>query len=153
MQVNFPRVAHSLLMCLCALLFVSGCGGAGGDVGRNMTVTGTVQFDGSPLQNASVQFMSKRTGTTFSADLTESGDYRLELLDVQPGETFDVAVGGPSATEPAEGHSVEVDEAGVPVEPPAPSVPAKYLDPASSGLTATLSDEAEQTFSFTLTSN
>ncbi|MCA9116684.1 MAG: hypothetical protein KDA79_16500 [Planctomycetaceae bacterium] len=153
MQFSIVRTVPLLLSGLFAVVVPGGCGGGDGASGQNVTVTGTVQYDGGPLREASVQFMSKRTGTTFSADLTENGDYKLELLDVQPGESFDVAVGAPAATQPVEGQPVEVDEAGVPLAPPAPSVPAKYLDPASSGLTATLSDEAEQTFSFTLTSN
>ena len=44
---------RSLVVCIAAILALSGCGGQQFDTG---TVSGTVTLDGQPLANASVQF-------------------------------------------------------------------------------------------------
>ncbi len=141
-----------LLVSISPAVLLTGCGG-GAETGETIQVTGKVVFDDAPLTDARVQFTSRRSGTAFPADLNDDGTFAIELLDVYPGEEFDVSVGAPLTDSEAPGDEpVELDAGGIPIAPPPPPVPPKYLEPTTSGLSARLAGESSQTFDFELTS-
>ncbi len=137
-----------------------GCPQQGGDRPATFAVTGTVTQGGNPVDGATVTFVptgsgqsavgttdgsGKYTLTTFaSGDGAAPGQYGVKIVKYEGGET-DVAAGG--GGEGAEGEmpadyagAVEDDAASAPVN----LLPAKYETPQSSGLTATVTDDASQ---------
>ena len=122
-------------------------------------VTGTVTHNGQPVDGATVAFQGaegspsaigvtdadgKYTLTTFvSGDGAVAGDYQVKLFkykvetaEAVPDESSDDYVA------PAEGE--EGDQAQENLLPP------NYADPATSGLTATVSEGGDNTFDFAL---
>jgi hypothetical protein len=145
-SVNRVGASWGWALALSCVL-MSGCR-FGGNPGRTVIVSGRVTLDGEPLSQASIQFTGLRTGTGFVADLDDDGAYRLQLLAVQPDDEFGVSFGPARQID----DESDVDSAGLPKANPVPSVPAKYLEFSSSGLTATIADAPEQSFDFELES-
>lgn len=72
-----------LFLSIACLMFVSGCGSSGPQLG---TVSGTVTLDGKPVPGALVTFISKEPDGTSSYGKTDSnGKYRLEFTTESSG--------------------------------------------------------------------
>ena len=122
-----------------AMLFFVGCGGGYGtsDVVATVPVSGTLTYQGKPLEHYQVVFMpvegtavptgvsdasgNFKVGTNDSGDGAPAGKYRLAVSFVGPQK------------EGAAGTEQIVDD---PSKLPKPKIriPAKYNDPATSGL-------------------
>lgn len=139
---------HHFLIRAIALSAVVGLVGCGEDSpGRAVTASGTVTYDGKPLSKASIRFTSHQSGATSVADLKPDGTYMLELPEATTEEVYGVSIGPPVET--GDG-PVELDAAGLPKQPEPPSIPPRYFEYTTSGLTATVGLESEQSFDFQL---
>lgn len=134
-----------LILVSVGCMFLLGCGESEPPA---VDVQGKVTFKGKPLSNAAIWFTSPKTGAGFSGNLNQDGAYTVKLLQVRPGDTFQVSFAN---REPVEGEPTKLDGAGVPVLE-MPDLPGKYFDPAQSGLTANVESLEPQTFDFTLES-
>jgi hypothetical protein len=148
------------LVCLMGALILAGCGGPATDPNRPETapVTGTVTYNGSPVEGATVTFAtSSREGRGAVGRTDQAG--KFTLMTFAPGDgaipgTYQVTI------------SKTTTEGGVTEEeaneylargetPPAPTVkhelPEKYSSPQASGLTAEVKPGEENDFTFDLT--
>lgn len=127
------------LVVLMALGWTAGCGSKPQAPIPLAAVKGVVTYQGQPLPSGTISFMPVRGTNTATGDIV-NGEYSLSTFtpgDGAPAGDYLVAV---TAWEKAPEMGVE----GV------PSIPARYLDPKKSGLTATVSQEQEQTIDFPL---
>jgi hypothetical protein len=116
------RVGRGLLVA--AFVMAAGCGFSGKSSGR---VAGAVSLRGQPFTEGTVNFVQKEKGIGAVAVIDSEGKYSFE----QPLETgtYSVFVTPPTP------------EPGVPgaARPRAPrKIPARYLDPGTSGLSYTV---------------
>jgi hypothetical protein len=117
--VGLEHVARLLLLAL-VLCPVPGCGK------RLAEVHGRVTFRGEPVSGgASVLFENAEAGTYIVARLDEDGRYRVEMAEgygLPPG-TYAVSMRPPD------------------LKPDFPSIPMKYRNPKTSGLTLELTPQ------------
>ena len=77
----------SLFCCLLvAVLLAQGCSGDP-NVRPSVEISGTVTLDGAPLQQASIQFTSSKSGESAYANLDENGNYsapECTSFDIRP---------------------------------------------------------------------
>ena len=131
---------------LCTLLAVGCDGGSGSDVPKTVPVSGVVTYNGQPLTHGEVVFTPKDTkiGRSSRGEIGPGGKYSLTTFregdGVVPGD-FSIAVF--CYEDPPPPTSEEL------ANPPAafglrgkPAIPTRYLDPKTSGLTATVSESA-----------
>lgn len=123
------RMMTALLAAL--VLAGTGCGSDGPVKGR---VSGTVSYQGKPLETGTVTFIAtdgKNPNAT--GPITSGGRYTLQTQE--PG---DGAVVGDYKVVISDIDSEQLNTAlpGEPVKPPKSAIPKKYLDPNESGLTA-----------------
>ncbi len=138
------RIAMAIILCGSFLLFGWGCGRK---MGATVQVRGKVTLDGQPFSQGSIWFSSARSGAGFRGRLLSDGTYSVSLLDVRPGDTYGVFIGGVEPDDANQG-----DSSGNPVGITVPPVPAKYRESATSGLTATLDQAKPRSFDFELKS-
>ncbi len=143
-----------LLVSLLAL----GCAQPGTDRPATYVVTGTVTQDGQPVGGATIGFQptggstgavgktdadGKYTLTTFaSGDGALPGEYQVKIVkyDIETTEAVD---------EDSEAYVAPNEDEEVPA--PENLLPPNFADPATSGLTATVTEDASQNvFDFTL---
>ena len=156
------------LLVLAGLCVCVGCGGNAGIKGL-VNVTGTVNYQGKPVDGATVSFAPEGTGRAASGRTDASGKFRLTTLNENDGalpgkykvsvskvENLDAAsqltaedmakmVGGgkaaPSGPTPSKGGQ----SGGIKHH-----VPEKYETPDKSGLTAEVTDGGANDFTFDL---
>lgn len=109
-----------------------GCGASDRDAVVG-TVTGTVTLKGSPMKQGIIHFVNSGMGSEASAELTDSGQYRVEV-PIAAGE-YQVRFGPPLLPPPDQMASAK---------PVTVTVPAKYQDVATSGITATIKEGENQ---------
>jgi hypothetical protein len=123
---------------LLALAVMAGCSSS--PQGPRSAVTGIVTLDGAPLTAGTVLFMTEM-GNAASADVKPDGTYALRCNP----DLFKVAVTPPASIDPLT----------VPVGTPTssstsqPSIPKKYLDFGTSGLSAEIK-KGDNTFDIAL---
>jgi hypothetical protein len=136
-----PLHLQILLLLLCACLV--GCGDNGGRV----PVTGTVSFNGQPLETGHISFGGDQ-GAAGVGQIVQ-GEFSLSETanqdGVLPGK-YDVLIH--SWVE--ERGSVRADGS---FSPGITRIPLKYLDPAKSGLTAEVTPDGPNRFTFELESD
>lgn len=124
----------------------SGCGG--GDYPETVEVNGRVTLDGEPLPNAIVTFMPTDGQRTASGTTNAQGEFSLSTFEpgdgAVPGE-HKVAV-MPKEPPPMPGSSSPGDTGEEKSENYTPPFPARYGQPGTSGLTATVSADQENDF-------
>ena len=161
---------------LFVLVTVVGCGGGGEDIGA-VPVEGTVTMDGKPLAGAAVAFVGTTEGTRAAAGVTdESGKFVLTTVEqgdgAIPGE-YKVTVTktkgeppsaptGPVLEEAPEDmdalyRQAEAEGQNISAAPRAERieyvVAERFMNPLTSGLTATVTDDEEANkFTFEVTS-
>ena len=116
---NFRRLSWPLLCLLCVWQFTfSGC-----DKSKPMgTVKGTVTLDGKPYADASVVFLSLKSGQASSADIQAGGTFQLP--SPLPVDTYTVYLAPKAEATSDEPKPVKIDE----------GVPDKYWSEAASDI-------------------
>jgi hypothetical protein len=138
----------------CALALLGGCGGPGGP--ELYPVTGTVLYDGQPVEGAVVSFRGEQalklaTGTTDS-----QGRFRLTTSKKGDGAVagrHHVIVSKFVVEGSADSGPVSMDQAAEnpqPARPPRNELPEKYADPARPLLEFTVSPEGPNDFTIRL---
>lgn len=108
------------------LPLLAGCGGK--PIKKVVTVTGTVNYKGQQLKAGIVKFLAPN-GDFAAAGIAPDG--KFIMTDVVPGEQKVAFVAGPTSTGSSDG--TRAATAPVPV-----TVPAKFGDPQTSGVTVTV---------------
>jgi len=150
------RVAPCLVAVLGLVAVASGCGPSRP---ATTTVTGTVTYDGKPVEGASVAFVPEKgapaVGTTdasgkFSIPGAILGASKVTIAKMSGGAT--AAAGGmPANPTPADMAKMAAAASGKKPEAPKSEIPEKYGRVISSGLTATVTgDAAKNVFTFDL---
>jgi hypothetical protein len=140
--VALNKAMVGILLGSC-LLYAWGCGRK---MGPTVRVQGKVTLDGQPFSQGCVWFSSAKSGAGFHGNLRSDGTYSVSILDVRPGETYGVFIGG------VEPDPKQDDANSNPAGLAVPPVPAKYRESATSGLKLTLDGAKTQTFDIELKS-
>ena len=89
----------SLFCCLLvAVLLAQGCSGDP-NVRPSVEISGTVTLDGAPLQQASIQFTSSKSGESAYANLDENGNYSVSFPQADVGSAYEVTISPPVVEE------------------------------------------------------
>jgi hypothetical protein len=140
------RLAFSL--CLFSLIAI-GCGGADGPALDLAPAEGTVNLDGSPLPNAVVTFHPE-SGRPATGRTDDSGHFTL--MTKEPGDG--AKIGSHKVTVMADntmsGEINSEDAYSVPDPNSESAVPGKYVNQNTSGLTADVTADGENKFTFDL---
>lgn len=141
------RLAFSL--CLFSLIAI-GCGGADGPALDLAPAEGTVNLDGSPLPNAVVTFYPD-SGRPATGRTDESGQFTL--MTKEPGDG--AMIGSHKVTVILNSSSEATMNSEDPYAISDPSakkdgLPAKYEEVSTSGLTAEVTADGENKFTFDL---
>ena len=131
-------VLMGLLAC------VAWCDGCGPDSAPTGSVSGKVTHKGKPLTAGLVLFVNEELGVGASAALDSSGNYQIP--SIQTGD-YQVGFGHPPAPGPEEVEKAEKNGAKIVI--PKLDIPDKFLNPKTSGLTATVV-EGDNTADFSL---
>lgn len=141
--------ASFVLACFAIIL---GCSSPADTSNRPATVpvTGTVTYNGSPLEGATVAFLPKKPGDPGASGRTDASG-KFSLTAFEPG---DGAVPGSylvtvTKTE-AQGGGEAQDDSEAPVTAPKSLIPEKYNNPQGSGLTADVKEGDPNEFTFEL---
>lgn len=158
---------------IASLIALSGCGGADSNRPQTYPVSGTVTQGGQPVADANVTF-HLRDGSRSALGVTDAGgNFKLTTFVANDGavagehEVTVTKYDRPAVVARGTGPLVDTAEAGEggdakEDEPASRTAPrgetpdaksmlsAKYADPATSGLTATVSNSGANTFDFQL---
>lgn len=135
-------------------LLLAGCGG--GDDGRpeRVPVSGTVMYNGKPLENAGVTFVPKGEGKRSATGATDAqGRYRLTTFDTNDGAIIgnhDVAFYAVKDDNRNPDGTPRYSEEDPRWKPPKSIIPDKYGDPRKSGLTKEVTKGKPNVFDFEL---
>ncbi|MBA3313549.1 MAG: hypothetical protein H0T47_09730 [Planctomycetaceae bacterium] len=155
----------TLSLALSLLGFVSvGCGGADGDAGRVETyeTTGKITFEGKPVADAVVSYSPKGSQPPALGRTGSDGTYALRTYEDGDGAaagdyvvlvTKETVTAAPSAAHDPNARTMTSPAAhgGGPNSVSTKSeTPAKYNNPNTSGLEATVKDNGENNFDFDL---
>jgi hypothetical protein len=130
------RLAGSLLVFAVVLALVGGCGGP--PKKKMGKVAGTVNYDGKPVTDGQVHFISN-TGYGTVANITDSGKYATDPIEAAEYKVY-VAPHPPGQQAPGTAAPKQATSV----------IPAKYRDPESSGLTFTVVEGKDNTFNIEL---
>jgi len=141
----------SLLVAIfTAVALIAGCGGTGL---HTIVVTGTVTFDGEPLEGAAITFTPRGEGHPAFGITDANGRYTLQTMlgnpdaGTTPGD-YEVAITKFEATPP---RTEEEDALGLPPPSPRSLIPVRYGSTGTSGLAATVRQGEANVFNFDLT--
>lgn len=137
---------YPVVIILTCCLVAAGCGSGATSSRKLVKITGTVKYDGKPLPQGTITFVTTGQGATNAAgDLDSSGRYSLstqEKGDGVPPGSYKVRI--ESWASPP-----KMDASGL--HPGKSAIPKKYDNAEASGLTATVKDSpASQVIDFTL---
>lgn len=107
--------------------------------GATKTVTGAITYQGKPVTSGLINFMPEK-GQPLGGGIASDGTYSTSL---PPGK-YQVRIDAPAPLPEGFKEGMPMPKLGPPL------VPEKYANFASSGLTATVSDESRQTIDFKL---
>jgi hypothetical protein len=134
------RIVGSTAVGVMALAIGVAClAGCGTSQPPSGTVSGKVTLQGQPLRAGTVQFVNDQLGAGASAALDDAGTYRV-TTPLRTGP-YEVTIQPPPPPAP--------HEMGPSASLPPSNIPAKYRDPKSSGLKATI-QEGSNTADFAL---
>ncbi len=156
------RFSLAVLVSVAVAVSLAGCSGPADSGPARVAVSGTVTYNGSPVEGASVTFSPQDKGGLAAAGTTDAqGHFKLTTINADDG-----AVPGSYAVmisktegEAASGETQTEEEAykqAFPGNQPAAEskakdlLPAKYKDKATSGLTATVAESGKNDFTFEL---
>jgi hypothetical protein len=121
---------------LLALVTVAALGVAGCDRAvKKVTIHGTVTYQGQPVRSGMLKFVGPG-GATSGAVIQPDGSFII--TDVVPGEVKVGVVQGPQSSGSSSG------EEGTKAKEPPVSLPDKYRDPETSGVSYTITPETKE---------
>lgn len=146
------------IACLILMLLLVGCGETV-DANRPKTVpvTGSVTYNGQPVDGATVTFMAGSSeGRGAVATTDASGKFLLTTFEAGDGAipgSYKVTVSKTAGGAPAAGGGeiMAPPVGGMPTEEVKDELPAKYKDASTSGLTADVKEGGTNDFPFPLT--
>lgn len=136
------------------LLISLGCGGKNSDRPATARVTGTVLYNGSPVDGATVAFIPK-DGRSATGVTSAAGEFTLQTYDTNDGAvlgnhtvTITPAIGSSQDDEvpPNDPDSLQTMQ-----EVMDKRLPQKYSSADTSGLTREVADDGQNDFTFELT--
>jgi len=148
------------LLWVTALTLIVGCGQGGGPT--TYATSGTVTFDGKPVEGAQVTFMAPGAPRAAVATTDAQGKYRLTTFKPSDGAvagTHAVTIAktetnaqAMSAAKPdaAYGQAMKQAASGKKQPSQAGGIPGKYSDPKLGGLQANVTKEGPNQFDFDL---
>ena len=113
------------------LVLLSGCGRT--EIRPPGSFSGVVTLDEKPLESGSIQFTSLRSGEAAYCNLDTVGRYSVKFPEADLGTEYQVTVG-----QPIEEEVDAIDSLSKPVSKAKNSVPVRYGNRGTSGLSATL---------------
>lgn len=154
MSLSALRVASVFLLAV-GLTWVVGCGLRESKIEESgATLTGTITYNGSPIEFAMVTVQSKDGTKSAVGNVLDSGKYKVENAPI--GEVI-VAVNTAAAQGEFIAQNMAKNQAAMDpkaskrrTDPKFVDVPQKYFDPGKSGLTTTIK-AGENTFDITCT--
>lgn len=145
-----PRTALALLTALAA----AGCSSTPSDRPKTVPVTGTVTHKGAPLAGAKVTFFNPEANRSAIAETGPDGRFTLTTFDPNDG-----AVPGPQQVTVRKFEVIDRSKPGYDYVEKGETAPPpeerwhtakKYAAPATSGLTATVTEGGPNDFAFDL---
>ena len=146
------------LICLFIVTAASvggGCSRAG--LEGVVPVTGTVTYNGKPVEGAAVSFSPAGEGRSASALTTEDGKFSLTTLEAEDGAfpgSYKIGISKSEVVNPisdAERQKQFHENMGrMPLEEHRSLLPEKFRNPNTSGLTAEVEKSGENNFAFDL---
>lgn len=143
MHLNFLKLS---LVLFISVSFLAGCGGDT-DSRPAVEIKGTVTLDGAPLQEASIQFTSPKTGESAYANLDQNGQYAITFPKADIGTDYEITITPPVVEE--ENAMALAEQAN---KKPETKIPAKYSNRTTSGLTAKVEEAGTNEANFDLQS-
>ena len=140
------NLLHLTACCFISTACLSGCSGDT-DSRPAVEIKGIVTLDGSPLQEASIQFTSPKTGESANANLDASGQYSISFPKADIGSVYEITI-----TPPVVDEQNAMALAEQPKEKAANKIPAKYSSRTSSGLTTQIEQAGNHEANFDLKS-
>lgn len=144
------------LLCLACVAVLTGCGGS--DRPQVVAVSGVVTFDGAPLADAKVNFMAAGASQAATGTTDSEGKFQLTTYKENDGAVIGKHIvtitkvesgggEGMDASNPDAAYAAAMSGAAQPES----EIPAKYGDPAQSGLDANVTaDGPNDKFTFAL---
>lgn len=143
--MTLKRVIAPVAASLLVIFLLPGCGG---EKSRpRAKVHGTIQLDGKPLSEGSVQFTSTKTGEAAFTNLTPDGKYTLEFAQIDLATPYDVTVQAM-----VDENLDAIAQLEKPAEKKKSPIPRKYSDRTTSGLKAESIVAGDNEFNFELVS-
>lgn len=142
---QFNQLKHTACLLFLTTL-LSGCG-SDPDSRPTVEIKGTVTMDGSPLQEASIQFTSPKTGESAYANLDENGKYSITFPKADIGSAYEITITPPVVEE--ENAMALAEQA---QNKSTMKIPAKYSDRTTSGLSARVEQAGTNEANFELKS-
>lgn len=119
----------------CLLFFVVGCGSSGSS---GCSISGTVKFQGTPLNSGRIYFTINRGEATRSARIEPDGTYLLK--DIPAGKAQIAVVVPPAYQATSNDPTAPSFGANLPTMVDPVTIPKRYSSIATSGLTLTVTD-------------
>lgn len=145
-----------MALALLAVVGVAGCTGGGGGSAKLVPVKGKVTYKGAPVAGATVTFIPSGTGQPATGQTDASGSYSL-TTGTQPGAAvgqYKVTVtkyAASGSTQLTPEDMAKMQKEGKTLEAKS-EIPGKYAAPQTSGLQATVGQDASKNvFDFELT--
>ncbi len=152
-----------VLIAFCAALVI-GCSGGGGP--QTAPVSGTVTYDGQPVAGVKVVFIPKEGGSRNASGVTDAqgrfqltmfeendgavpGEYSVSISEATGADLGDISAEDPSAAYGDAMEAAATGEMGADASEEEAKIPAKYGDPAKSGLDRTV-EPGKNHFEFNL---
>lgn len=158
--MNRMTLRVGLVLAIVGAMLACGCGKSGPEGPPTYAVTGKVTLDGNPVEGASVGFVASAGGNSAIGTTDASGAYQLSTFGSNDGAVAGqykvkvtkykgqggaVAPGGVTGPIDDGGqHPADYVESEADAAPPENELPANYADPTTSGLTATVTENASQ---------
>lgn len=139
------RLSVLSLLLVCSL-WGQGCSGDP-NARPAVEISGNVTLDGAPLQEASIQFTSSKTGESAYTNLDENGHYSVTFSEADVGSAYEVTISPPVVDEENAMALAEQPQAKATTK-----IPAKYSKRTTSGLIAQITEAGANQANFELKS-
>jgi len=123
---------RTAILLSATLTLLAGCSGK--PTKKVVTVTGTVTYKGDQLKTGIINFVAPN-GDVATAAIRPDG--KFVMTDVVPGEQKVAYIGGPTSSGSSDGTTAANS-------PKSVTVPGKFADPQTSGVTVTVPETASK---------